>query len=205
MSRIALLGITGRVGSRIAAELLRRGHSVTGIARNVTELAAQPGLVLQAADVTQPHALAPFLPGHDALVSATRFVGGITAPALIAAAKESGIERVLVVGGAASLEVAPGVALLDTPQFPAIYKEEASAGRAFLEALRPETQLEWTFLSPSALFEPGKRTGKFRLGEDALLVDSQGKSHISMEDYAIALVDELESPKHIRRRFTVGY
>jgi len=110
-----------------------------------------------------------------------------------------------VVGGAGSLEVAPGVALIDTPQFPAAYKAEASAGRDFLNVLRGEQALDWTFLSPSALFEPGPRTGRFRLGTDSLLVDADGNSAISMEDYAIALVDELEQPNHSRQRFTVGY
>ena len=109
-----------------------------------------------------------------------------------------------VVGGAGSLEVAPGKALVDTPGFPEAYKAEGRAGTRFLEVLK-ETELDWTFLSPSAEFAPGERTGKFRLGENQLLVDATGKSRISMEDYAIAFVDELEHPKHHRRRFTVGY
>ncbi len=205
MSHVAVLGISGRVGSRIAAELLRRGHTVTGIARNVADLPARPGLLVRSADATAPQSLAPILRGHDALISAMRFVGGITAPALITAATHAGIKRVLVVGGAGSLLIAPGVALIDSPEFPASYKAEAAAGRLFLDALRTEPELEWTFLSPSALLVPGERTGRFRLGGDELLVDVQGKSHISMEDYAIALVDELEHPRHIRRRFTVGY
>lgn len=205
MSHVALLGITGRAGSRIASELLSRGHTVTGIARDVSKAAAQPGLSLVAADVTDGAALVPLLRGHDAVVSSTRFVGGIDAPGLIAAAREAGVGRVLVVGGAGSLEVAPGVALIDTPEFPDLYKAEAGAGRVFLDALRGERELEWTFLSPSALFEPGPRQGRFRLGGDALLVDAEGRSHISMEDYAIALVDEIEQPRHIRQRFTVGY
>jgi len=125
--------------------------------------------------------------------------------ALIAAVQSAGVKRLLVVGGAASLEVAPGKALLDTPDFPPAYRPEATAGLKFLKALRNEKTLDWTFLSPSAEFAPGERTGKFRLGDDRLLVDANGKSHISMEDFAIALVDELEHPKHIRRRFTVGY
>jgi putative NADH-flavin reductase len=109
------------------------------------------------------------------------------------------------VGGAGSLEVAPGVALVDTPQFPAAYKVEASAGRDFLNALRRETELNWTFLSPSALFVPGERTGRFRVGGDQLLKDKDGKSWISMEDYAIAMLAEVETPKHPHQRFTVGY
>ena len=112
---------------------------------------------------------------------------------------------VLVVGGAGSLQVAPGKALIDTPGFPEAYKAESSAGGRFLDALRKEGDLDWTFLSPSAEFAPGERTGRFRLGGNELLVDATGKSRISMEDFAIAFVDELEHPKHNRQRFTVGY
>jgi putative NADH-flavin reductase len=205
MSHIAILGITGNAGSRIAGELLARGHRVTGIARDPSKATARPGLTLVAADATQVSALAPLLQGHDVVVSATRFVGGIDAATLVAAAKQAGVPRIAVVGGAGSLEVAPGVALIDTPQFPDAYKAEAGAGRVFLQALRAEQGIDWTFLSPSALFAPGERTGKFRLGGDQLLVDAQGNSHISMEDFAIALADEIERPQHARQRFTVGY
>ena len=113
--------------------------------------------------------------------------------------------RLLVVGGAGSLEIAPGKALVDTPEFPAAYKAEALAGRAFLEALRAEKVLDWTFISPSALFEPGERTGSYRIGGNQLLADANGKSWVSMEDYAIAMADEIEKPAHPRQRFTVGY
>jgi putative NADH-flavin reductase len=205
MSKIAILGITGNAGSRIAHELLARGHSVTGIARDPSKTAARPGLTLVAADATQAATLAPLLQGHDVVVSSTRFVGGIDAATLVAAAKQAGVPRIAVVGGAGSLEVAPGVALIDTPQFPDAYKAEAGAGRVFLQALRGEKDLDWTFLSPSALFAPGERTGTFRLGGDQLLADAQGNSHISMEDFAIALADEIERPQHARQRFTVGY
>ena len=205
MSHVAILGITGRAGSRIATELLGRQHTTTGIARNIGQASSQPGLSLKAADVTDGKALARLLEGHDVVVSSTRFVGDIDAPTLIAAAKQAGVKRVVVVGGAGSLEVAPGLALIDTPEFPEIYKAEASAGGVFLQALRGETELDWTFISPPALFEPGQRTGHFRLGGDALLIDGAGNSHVSMEDYAIALVDEIEQPRHPRQRFTVGY
>src|SRR5690606_25999820 len=100
---------------------------------------------------------------------------------------------------------APGVALIDTPEFPQAYKAEAGAGRDFLNVLRGETAIDWTFLSPAALFEPGERTGRFRLGGDRFMADAQGHSRISMEDYAIALVDEIEAPKHSRQRFAVAY
>jgi uncharacterized protein len=205
MSHIAILGITGRAGSRIATELLQRGHTVTGIARDTAKAEARPGLALKQADATRLDALVPLLRGHDTVISATRFDGGIDAATAIAAAKQAGVPRLLVVGGAGSLEIAPGKALVDTPEFPAAYKAEALAGRAFLDALRAEKELDWTFLSPSALFEPGPRTGAYRVGGDQLLADAQGKSWISMEDYAIAMADEIERPAHPRRRFTVGY
>ena len=205
MSHIAILGITGRAGSRIATELLQRGHTVTGIARNVADVAPRDGLTVKPGDAMKADTLAPLLHGHDAVVSATRFDGGSDAATVVAAAKQAGVPRLLVVGGAGSLEVAPGVAVVDTPGFPAAYKAEALAGRAFLNTLRDEKDLNWTFLSPSALFEPGERTGTFRLGGDQLLADAAGASRITMEDYAIALVDEIESPRHSRQRFTVGY
>jgi putative NADH-flavin reductase len=205
MSHIAILGISGRVGSRIANELLARGHTVTGIARNIDKVQPKPGLTLQQSDATRLESLVPLLRGHDAIVSATHFAGGIDAATAIAAAKQADVPRLLVVGGAGSLEIAPGKALVDTPEFPAAYKAEALAGRSFLQALRAEKDLDWTFLSPSALLEPGERTGRYRTGSDQLLADANGKSWISMEDYAIAMADEIEKPSHPRQRFTVGY
>ncbi|MDR3389700.1 MAG: NAD(P)-dependent oxidoreductase [Rudaea sp.] len=202
--KIALIGVSGRVGSRLLTELLRRGHSVTGIARDVNKVAARPGLVLRAADALQPTKLTPLLVGHDVVIGATRFVAS-DPQALIAAVKRAAVKRLMVVGGAASLKVASGQELLDSSGFPAAYKAEAEAGRAFLKVLQSEKELDWTFLSPSAEFAPGERTGKFRLGGERLLVDANGKSSISMEDFAIAFVDELEVPKHSRQRFTVGY
>jgi putative NADH-flavin reductase len=202
--KTALIGVTGRVGSRLLAELLRRGHHVTGIARNTGKLAGQPGLVLKNADADQPAQLAPLLAGHDAVISALKFAT-TDAKTLIAAVKQAGGRRLLVVGGAATLEVAPGHILLDAPGFPAAYRPEAEGGLRFLDSLRGERELDWTFLSPPAELDPGERTGKFRLGTDQLLTDANGKSWISMEDYAIAFVDELETPRHSRQRFTVGY
>jgi len=202
--KIALIGITGRVGSRVADELLKRGHQVTGIARNPADVNVQPGLTVQQGDATDPEALTPLLTGHDAVISATRFVSTDAKP-LLAAVKNAGVPRLLVVGGAGSLLVAPGKLLIDTPEFPDAYKPEARGGVVFLDTLRQEKVLNWTFISPSALFEPGERTGTFRVGDDYLLADDECKSWISMVDYAIALADELETPKHSRRRFTVGY
>lgn len=189
---------------RLATELLRRGHLVTGIALHIETAEAHPGLTPKQGDARIAATLAPLLAGHDAVISAARFQTS-DPDALIAAVKSAGVKRLLVVGGAGSLEVAPGKALQDTPDFPAAFKAEAAAGGRFLDRLRKEATLDWTFLSPSAEFGPGERTGKFRLGDDRLLIDTNGKSHISMEDFAIAMVDELEHPQHNRQRFTVGY
>jgi len=202
--KIALIGASGRVGSRLLAELLGRRHTVTGIVRDTGKLSPRDGLAVRVADATDAARLAPVLSGHDAVISAARFVSS-DARALLDATRRAGVPRLLIVGGAGSLDVAPGKALVDTPDFPDAYKPEAQAGRTFLDALRPEQDVDWTFLSPSADFAPGSRTGEFRLGGDQLLVDGQGRSWISMEDFAIALVDELEHPRHSRQRFTVGY
>lgn len=205
---IIVLGATGRVGSRILAEALQRGHRVNAVARDADRLAA---LDLQAphagrwqASTTDPEALARLLAGHDVVISATRF--GSTDPQdLIAAVRRAGVPRLLVAGGAGSLEVAPGQALVDTADFAPAHRDEALAGRRFLQALRAAEGLPWTFLSPSALLTAGERTGKFRLGGDQLLRDADGKSAISFEDFAVALLDEVEQPAHLNRRFTVGY
>jgi len=202
--KISIIGVTGRAGSRIAAEALRRGHQVTGIARHPEQAGALAGVSLIKADAAEPAQLAEVLRGHDAVISTARFQT-VKATPLLAALNAAGVPRLLVVGGAASLEVAPGAILLDSPSFPTEYRVEAEPGKQFLDDLRGETGIDWTFLSPSALFAPGERTGQFRLGRDQLLSDAQGKSHISMEDYAIAMIDELEHPQHSRQRFTVGY
>ena len=189
---VALIGVTGRVGSRLATELLSRGHTVTGLALRLPANDTRAGLTFVAADATDPATLAPLLKGHDAVISAMRFVSS-DARALISAVKAASVGRLLVVGGAGSLEVAPGKALVTTAGFPEGFKAEADAGARFLQVLKQEPDLDWTFLSPSADFAPGERTGKFRLGGDQLLTDAAGKSHISMEDFAIAMVDELST------------
>ncbi|MES2625970.1 MAG: NAD(P)-dependent oxidoreductase [Pseudomonadota bacterium] len=201
---IAIIGASGRVGSRLAKELITRGHKVTGIARDASKVEPQTGLTAKSADATQSKQLSTALAGHDAVVSAANFRSS-DVNALLTAAKNSHVPRVLVVGGAGSLEIAPGKALIDTPEFPEAYKPEAGAGRDFLNSLKREQSIDWTFLSPSAEFLPGERTGKFRVGGDQLLSDANGRSWISMEDYAIALADEIENPQHSRKRFTVGY
>lgn len=201
--RVALIGATGNVGSRLLAELVRRGHEVTAIARNRDAVPNLPQVTAGTGDVYEPSALAELLKAHGAIISSVPFTGSDPIK-LIEAVRASGVTRYLVVGGAGSLEVAPGVRLIDTPEFPEAYKPEASAGANFLDQLRAEQAIDWTFLSPSVMFAPGERSGKFRLGEDQLLSNDEGSS-ISFEDYAIALVDELENPRHSRRRFTVGY
>ena len=202
--KIAVTGASGRAGSAITAELARRGHSVTAIARNPDRIAKLANVTAVAGDANDRAALAKLWSGHDAAVSSIHFTAS-DVETLIGAARDSAVPRYLVVGGAGSLEVAPGVRLVTTPNFPAQYKAEAEKGAAFLDRLQREKELNWTFLSPSALFEPGSRTGKFRLGDDQLLVDSAGKSWISFEDFAVAMADEIERPAHARKRFTVGY
>lgn len=202
--KIAVIGGTGRVGSRIVEELSKRAHDITVIARHPEKVPARPNVTAVQADVFDVDALAKAVAGHDVVVSAVRFIDSDPAR-LIAAVKQARIGRYAVVGGAGSLEVAPGVALASTPEFPAAYMAEAEKGGVFLDLLRRETGVDWTFLSPSALFVEGERTGKFRLGGDQLLTDAAGKSWISFEDYAVALADEIERPAHSRERFTVGY
>jgi uncharacterized protein len=201
--KVALIGASGNGGSRLLAELSRRGHEVTAIARDPSKIAVLPRVKVQKGDVFDKPGLVHLLKGHDAVISAVHFTSS-EPKLLIEAVKEAGVKRYFVVGGAGSLEVAPGVKLIDTPEFPAAYKVEAAKGGEFLELLRKEKALDWTFLSPSALIAPGERTGKFRLGKDLLLTHDKG-SNISWEDYSIAAVDELEKPAHIRVRFTVGY
>jgi uncharacterized protein len=204
VSKIAIIGATGRAGSQLLEEALRRGHAVTAIARNASKLGERAGVTVKDLDVLDTSALQQAVAGHDAVFSAAHFKG-IPASAIIDAVKKAGVKRLLVVGGAGSLFAAPGLKVIDTPNFPAEYKVEAAAGGAYLDTLRQERVLDWSFLSPSALFVEGARTGKFRLGHDDLLVGADSKSWISFADFAIALVDELERPAHSCQRFTVGY
>ncbi|MCF8477828.1 MAG: NAD(P)-dependent oxidoreductase [Pseudolabrys sp.] len=201
--KIALIGATGNAGTPILNELIRRGHEVTAIVRHPDKVAAQPKVTAQKGDVADQKALAGLLKGHDAVISSVHFSAS-DPNKLIEAVRAAGVTRYLVVGGAGSLDVAPGKKLIDTPEFPPQYKAEAAAGGVFLDLLKQEKELDWSFLSPSAMFIDGERTGTFRLGTDQLLTNDKGSS-ISFEDYAIALVDEVEKPAHSRRRFTVGY
>ncbi|TZG36661.1 NAD(P)-dependent oxidoreductase [Agrobacterium sp. B1(2019)] len=203
MAKIALIGASGNAGSRILKELSDRGHQVTAIARNPEKIASLPNVVAKKGDVFDQAGLSELLKGHDAVISSVHFTASDPAT-LIEAVRASGVQRYLVVGGAGSLEIAPGKRVVDLPDFPTAYKAEATKGAEFLDRLKQEKQLDWTFLSPSAEFVPGERTGKFRIGRDNLLSNGEG-SRISFEDYAIALVDEIEKPQHSRQRFTVGY
>lgn len=201
---VALIGATGNVGSRILHELVSRGHHVTAIARHA-DAAAGEGVTTRSIDAYDSDTLAAAIAGHDVAVSALPF--RTTDPAvLIEAVRKAGVPRYLVVGGAASLFM-PGTRtrLVDSGQIPEEWMPEIRGGIAFLDALKATSDIDWTFLSPSMFFGPGERTGTFRLGTDELLVAADGKSHISYEDYAIALVDEIEQPQHRRARFTVGY
>jgi putative NADH-flavin reductase len=212
--KIALIGPTGFVGSAVLKELLARGHEVLAVARDPAKLAPQAGLAVRQADVLQADAVAAAVQGADAVVSA--YNAGWTNPnlhadflrgsqAITAGVKQAGLKRLIVVGGAGSLFVSPGVQLVDTPEFPAQWKPGALAAREALNLLRGETSLDWSFLSPPAHLEPGERRGSYRVGADELLSDAQGYSQISVADLAMAIVDELEAPKHQQRRFTVAY
>jgi len=202
--KLAIIGATGFVGSSILKEALSREHRVTAISRHPEKITARPNVTARAGDVKDEAGIVEILRGHDAVISSIHFLDH-DVHSLIRSVKKSGVGRLIIVGGAGSLEVAPGKQLVDTPEFPEVYKAEALAGRDFLEVLRKESQLDWTFISPSALFLPEARTGKFRIGSDQLLTDEQGESKISVQDYAIALLDEVEKPHHIGKRFTVGY
>lgn len=210
---IALIGASGYTGAAILAELAARGHHVTALARRPEAIAALPDISARALDVNDSAALAGQLRGHDAVISAFSghsaedmvgaYLRGLRA--IVAASKAAEAGRLLVVGGAGSLLVADGVQLIDTPDFPPQYKASAEGARQGLALLRDQAALNWTMLSPSALLAPGPRTGVFRLGGDWLLQDAEGRSAISVADFAVALVDEAEQARHPRQRFTVGY
>ena len=207
---IALYGATGKAGSRILAELLSRGHQVTAIARNPGKLTAQPGLNIVEGDVSSVEAIAGKIKGADAVVSSygpPAYDTDQLLPAtqnLIDAVKKADVPRLIVVGGAGSLEVAPGVTIIESGHLPQEWLSIAVSHANVLKMIQA-SDINWTYFSPAAFFEPGERTGKFRLGKDALIADEKGNSRISLEDYAIALVDELEKPQHERHRFTIGY
>jgi len=217
LMKIALIGATGFVGTALVAELLQRGHQVTALVRNPARLAAQPGLAARALDAYDPDAVAAAVKGHDAVISAfnpgwddpalyDRFMSG--SRAIAAGVEQSGVKRLLVVGGAGSLFVAPGVQLVDTPEFashvPPNVVPGAKAARDALAAMRGNTALDWTFVSPPALLAPGERSGQYRLGGEDLLMAGAAPAGISVADLAVAIVDEVETPRHVRARFTVA-
>jgi len=202
--KIALIGASGKVGSALLDEAIRRGHQVTGIVRNPDKLTARAGLTIAQADANDATALTPIMRGHDVVICSGRF-NTVDIDKLIPAVKMAGVARLLMVGGAGSLKIAPNMDLVDSPDFPEAGRANSRAGRAVLECLRAEPSLDWTFLSPSRDFPDGERTGVFRLGKNDLLVGPDGKSWISKPDYAIAMLDEVENPQHSRQRFTVGY
>ena len=206
---VVLFGASGMIGSRVLQELLRRGHQVTAVARNPEKIAGSGAKAVKG-DVTDEASVAAIAKGADAVISAyappqddPQSVVAATR-ALLAGLDEAGVKRVIVVGGAGSLEVAPGVQLVDAPNFPEQWKGIALAHRDALQVLK-KSNVDWSYMSPAAFIQPGERTGKFRLGGTELVTDDKGESRISAEDFAVALVDELEFPAHLRQQFTVAY
>jgi putative NADH-flavin reductase len=211
--KIAVFGASGRIGSRIVTEALNRGHEVSALVRHPENYTFEH-LHLRVAKsdlfVTQDVEAGVF--NHDAVVCAYSNTKGatpstiaeITVP-LLNGLKQAHVNRLIIVGGAGSLEVAPGVQIVDTPDFPEAYKAASLAQREALKLYKAEKEIEWTYVSPSAEIAPGERTGVFRTGTNQLLKDAQGKSFILMEDFAVAIIDEIENPKHVREQMTVGY
>jgi len=203
--KVALLGASGKGGSEITKELVSRGHEVVAIARNVENLPSGAGITPRQGDASNEDELADLIHGVDAVISAVHF--NIPSSTFLNAVKKAGVNRLLVMGGAASLKNAEGVRLYDTPGFPENIKPFVKPAIDFLEELKQETEVDWTFFSPAMTIFVGPRQGpgSFRLGKDELVVDANGESKISYADYAIAMVDELEQHQHSRSRFTIGY
>jgi uncharacterized protein len=213
--RIVLFGAGGKIGRAIADEMLLRSYEVTGVTRggNVAG-SAELAITAKAADVTNPDVVVDLIKDHDAVASAVGPRLGVdddeailvgAARSLITAMRKTKLRRLVVLGGAGGLEVSPGVRVIDQPDFPPIWKKNALAQINALVLYRKVDDLDWTVVSPAAVIEPGERTGMYRLGGDQLLVDAAGKSRISIADYAIAFVDELERGNAIRQRITVAY
>lgn len=209
--KVALYGATGQSGSRILKELLSRDHKVIAIARNPASLTDRgPDVLVRKDDLSDPKSIAAAIHGADAVVSAygppkddVDALVGVTERLIEAVSQRPGT-RLVVVGGAGGLNVAPGVTLLESGYLPEAFHPIVKAHIKTYDVLRA-SKIDWTYFAPAAYFEPGQRTGKFRLGTDELIANAQQESRISMEDYAIALVDELEQPKHRRQRFSIGY
>jgi uncharacterized protein len=207
--KVAVIGATGKSGQRLTAELLQRGHSVRAVVRNPEKVPQTKGIEVAKSDLSDIAQLVDVLNGADVVVSAYGPPADdtdqiISTTKRITEAVKRNKQRLLVVGGAASLFVAPGVTVLASGYLPEPYLPIAKSHAQVLKDLEA-SGADWTYFSPAGFFEPGERTGKFRLGKDDLIADASGKSRISMEDYAIATVDELERPQHCGERFTIGY
>lgn len=217
MANVVLIGATGFVGSAVLNELLSRGHKVTAVVRNASKLPKNDNLTAVEEDVANVDAIANIAKGKDAVISA--YNPGWTNPdikrlieenypKIVEAVKKSSVGRLLIVGGAGTLFVKPGLRVVDSGAIPAeIMDGVRPLGDFYLNGLTKEHDLDWVFFSPAGTFdEKGERTGKFRLGKDDLIIDpATGSSHISVQDYAVAMVDELEKPAHHKERFTIGY
>jgi putative NADH-flavin reductase len=207
--KIAIIGASGFIGSAILKEALDRGHSVTAIVRHAEKITTtHPQLIIKEADVITAD-VASLVAGNEAVISAYNAYESATyvkaIHTIINGVKKAGIKRFLAVSGAGSLEIEPGLQLLDTPEFPAEWKGGASATRDAFYVIKEQDDLDWTVLSPAMMIEPGERTGRFRLGKDQVVADEKGDSKISTADYAVAMIDELEKPAHIKERFTLAY
>jgi uncharacterized protein len=211
--RVLLFGASGAIGTAIAGELVGRGHEVVAASRSGSA-SEDLGLPAVSADATDAASVAAAASGVDAIVSAigpkhdgTDSVDLLVhgARGLVEGARRAGVRRVIVVGGAGSLEVAPSVRIVDTPDFPAGWKAVALAHADALEVFREVDDLDWTYVSPAALIEPGERSGSYRRGGDQLLVDDAGTSRITHPDFAIAIADELEQGSAIRQRITFAH
>lgn len=216
MKNVVLIGASGFVGTAILNELLNRGHKVTAIVRDAKKMnASNPNLTIVEADVTDTDALKEASKGKDAVISAYNpgwknphiYEDALkNYPLIVESAKQAGVKRLLIVGGAGTLFYAPGKMVMDADDVPAqLLPGIKSLGEFYLNTLRKEKDIDWIFLSPAANMTPGKRTAKFRIGKDDLVVDANGDSNISVEDFAVAMVDELEQEKHHKERFTIGY
>ena len=216
MANVLLIGATGFVGSAVLNELVSRGHKVTAVARNIEKIAKSELLDVVKEDVANVDAIAKLADGKDAIISA--YNPGWTNPdiatlisenypKILSAAKKSGVKRLLIVGGAGTLFCAPGLRVVDSGAIPEeIMGGVRPLGDFYLNTLMNENDIDWVFFSPAGVFDPqGKKTGNYRLGKDDLIVDDEGNSHISVQDYADAMVNELEKPAHHKERFTIGY
>ncbi len=206
--KIVLIGATGYVGSKLLAEALHRDHYVTAIAKTSNIPTENSKLSAVAIDATDRDALGETVRGHDLVINAFNPAldnDGSGTQSIIDGVKSGGVSRFLAVGGAGTLLLPAGERVIDQPDFPAEWKDGALRTARFFEQLRSEHELDWVFLSPAAQLVPGERTGTYRVGKDHLLTNSAGESRISLEDFAVAMLDEAEVPRHSRQRFTVAY